>query len=149
MTNVEALKEVYIALGGSAEDFTATTNDEAIALIASVAGGGGGGGSDDLFYVHFNYSDDTGYVTDKTFAEAISASVNGKIVAGISFGGLFLQRRKSYEDDEEIELYQVPVVQKDSSATSDKNFTIMSSVITWNIDGNVSIGGADLHITGN
>ena len=43
MTNVEALKEVYIALGGSAEDFTATTNDQAIALIASVAGGGGSG----------------------------------------------------------------------------------------------------------
>lgn len=37
MTNVEALKEVFIALGGNAEDFTATTNDEAIALIATVA----------------------------------------------------------------------------------------------------------------
>ena len=37
MTNVEALKEVYVALGGNAEDFTATTNDEAIALIATVA----------------------------------------------------------------------------------------------------------------
>jgi hypothetical protein len=36
MTNVEALKEVYIALGGSAEDFTATTNDEAIHLISTV-----------------------------------------------------------------------------------------------------------------
>jgi hypothetical protein len=43
MTNVEALKEVYVALGGNAEDFTATTNDEAIALIATVAGGGSGG----------------------------------------------------------------------------------------------------------
>lgn len=36
MTNVEALKEVYIALGGSAEAFTATTNDEAIHLISTV-----------------------------------------------------------------------------------------------------------------
>ncbi|MBR3231340.1 MAG: hypothetical protein IKF75_01550 [Lachnospiraceae bacterium] len=36
MTNVEALKEVFIALGGSAEDFTATTNDEAIHLISTV-----------------------------------------------------------------------------------------------------------------
>jgi len=36
MTNVEALKEVYTALGGSAEDFTATTNDEAIHLISTV-----------------------------------------------------------------------------------------------------------------
>lgn len=36
MTNVEALKEVFVALGGSAEDFTAETNDEAIHLISTV-----------------------------------------------------------------------------------------------------------------
>lgn len=36
MTNVEALKEVYVALGGNAEDFTAETNDEAIHLISTV-----------------------------------------------------------------------------------------------------------------
>lgn len=36
MTNVEALKKVYVALGGDADDFTATTNPEAIDLIASV-----------------------------------------------------------------------------------------------------------------
>jgi hypothetical protein len=35
MTNVEALKKVYVALGGDADDFTATTNPEAIDLIAS------------------------------------------------------------------------------------------------------------------
>lgn len=43
MTNIEALEEVYVALGGSAEDFTAETNPEAIALIAQVASAGGGG----------------------------------------------------------------------------------------------------------
>lgn len=37
MTNVEALKTLYVALGGSADDFTATTNADAIALIATVA----------------------------------------------------------------------------------------------------------------
>lgn len=36
MTNVEALKEVYVALGGSADDFNAITNDQAIHLIATV-----------------------------------------------------------------------------------------------------------------
>lgn len=36
MTNVEALKTLYVALGGSADDFTATTNADAIALIATV-----------------------------------------------------------------------------------------------------------------
>lgn len=35
-TNVEALKEVYVALGGSADSFTATTNNEAIHLISTV-----------------------------------------------------------------------------------------------------------------
>lgn len=40
MTNVEALKEVYVALGGNASDFTATTNDEAIHLISTVVASG-------------------------------------------------------------------------------------------------------------
>lgn len=35
-TNVEALKEVYVALGGNANNFTATTNNEAIHLISTV-----------------------------------------------------------------------------------------------------------------
>ena len=36
MTNVDALKKLYVALGGDADDFTATTNAEAIDAIASV-----------------------------------------------------------------------------------------------------------------
>ena len=36
MTNIEALKEVYVALGGNAADFKATTNPEAIHLISTV-----------------------------------------------------------------------------------------------------------------
>lgn len=36
MTNVDALKNLYVALGGDADDFTATTNAEAIDAIASV-----------------------------------------------------------------------------------------------------------------
>lgn len=36
MTNVQALKEVYVALGGVATNFNAKTNDEAIHLIATV-----------------------------------------------------------------------------------------------------------------
>lgn len=36
MLNIDALKNVYVALGGDAEDFTATTNDEAINLVATV-----------------------------------------------------------------------------------------------------------------
>lgn len=36
MTNLEALKALYTALGGSADDFTATTNADAIYQIAQV-----------------------------------------------------------------------------------------------------------------
>lgn len=36
MTTVEALKDLYVALGGDADDFNATTNPEAVELIASV-----------------------------------------------------------------------------------------------------------------
>ena len=36
MTNVEALKALYVALGGDADDFTATTNPEAIYLVSTV-----------------------------------------------------------------------------------------------------------------
>lgn len=42
MTNVEALKEVYVALGGDADDFTATANDAAIYAIAQVIKASGG-----------------------------------------------------------------------------------------------------------
>lgn len=38
MTNVEALKALYVALGGSSNSFTATTIAEAIAQVAVVAG---------------------------------------------------------------------------------------------------------------
>ena len=36
MTNVEALKEVYVALGGNASSFNAQTNPEALHLISTV-----------------------------------------------------------------------------------------------------------------
>lgn len=42
MTNVDALKAVYTALGGDADNFTATTNDEAIYAIAQVITASGG-----------------------------------------------------------------------------------------------------------
>ena len=36
MTNVEALKGLYVAMGGDADDFTAQTNPEAIDLLKTV-----------------------------------------------------------------------------------------------------------------
>ena len=40
MTNVEALKALFIALGGDEDDFDATTNPEAISALAGVVAGG-------------------------------------------------------------------------------------------------------------
>ena len=36
MTNLEALKELFVAFGGNEADFTASTNAEGIHLIATV-----------------------------------------------------------------------------------------------------------------
>lgn len=37
MTNVEALKTLFVAMGGDEDDFNVTTNPEAISLLAGVA----------------------------------------------------------------------------------------------------------------
>lgn len=36
MTNIEALKGLYVAMGGDADNFTAQTNPEALELIKTV-----------------------------------------------------------------------------------------------------------------
>lgn len=87
MTNVEALKEVFVALGGSAEDFTATTNDEAIALIASVAGGGSGGTISMMVTVTNN---NEVYTLSKTWKEIFDCMTAGGIV--------FLKYDDEYKD---------------------------------------------------
>jgi len=83
MTNVEALKEVYTALGGSAEDFTATTNDEAIALIASVAGGGSGGGKGVLVAHYADEMNNNNFTAKTTFAEIQEAIQNDILVVAL------------------------------------------------------------------
>lgn len=78
MTNVEALKEVFIALGGNAEDFTAETNDEAIALLANVAAGGEKG----VLVAH--YTETEGNLTAvTTFAEIEEAIENNIAVIAL------------------------------------------------------------------
>lgn len=68
MTNVEALKNLYVALGGSADEVAALDSNAAIInLFGNVAGGGGGG-----LVVNASISG-SNLVLDKTFAEIESA----------------------------------------------------------------------------
>jgi hypothetical protein len=112
MTNVEALKEVYVALGGTAEDFTAETNDEGIALVAQVAQSAvapelpkvnssnngqvltvdGGkwkakepsGGDITFFHI---WQDEETWTSDKTFEEIAGLVAEEKPIQGLIEGG--------------------------------------------------------------
>lgn len=76
MTNVEALKNLYVALGGmidDVEDFNLSV--EVINAIAGIAGSGGDGG---VLVVHINLG--TGML-DKTWKEINDAIPSGAVIA--------------------------------------------------------------------
>lgn len=73
MTNFDALKQIYEALGGD-EEITGT-NLDALKAIAEVAGSGGGGG----LVVHATENSGT-YTLDKTWKEIYDAFSAGKAV---------------------------------------------------------------------
>lgn len=78
MTNVEALKNLYLALGGSAEDLKGIDSNAAIInLLAGVAGGGGSTGG---LVVGATISEDGIMTLDKTFAQISDAFGAGKNV---------------------------------------------------------------------
>ena len=75
MTNVEALKAVYTAIGGNAADVAnAKTTAKVIEKISEIATPGGGG---DASLLVCTYSD--GYL-DKTWQEIADALTAGKVV---------------------------------------------------------------------
>lgn len=77
MTNVEALKNLYVALGGSAEDVANLDSNAAIInLLGNVAGGIG-------LVVNANNSDSK-RILDKTFAEIESAMMAGRLVVVVT-----------------------------------------------------------------
>ena len=73
MTNVEALKACYVAIGGSAADVAdAKTTAAVIEAISTIASGGGGGGG--AMTVNIAYDVEAQTLTlDKTFAEIKAA----------------------------------------------------------------------------
>lgn len=136
MTNVEALKEVYVALGGNAEDFTAETNDEAIALLATVAaGGGGGGGNSDFFFVTF--TGDSPIVADKTFEEARAAGAGKKVIVGMYSGIVYIPTGSIFDDDEEIELSAQLSLYK----VSNSQIQLNTRNLAWASDETITVTG--------
>lgn len=94
MTNVEALKACYVAIGGSAADVAdAKTTAAVIEAISTIASGGGGGG-DGILVVNVTLDlEEDAYLPDHTRAEVLSALQSGKTVF-CSYAGyvsLFLQ----------------------------------------------------------
>lgn len=87
MTNIEALKNLYVALGGSAEDVANLDSNAAIInLLGNVAGGGGASGGG--LVVNGNYSGDQSTCTlDKTFAEIESALMAGHYAVVVTVVG--------------------------------------------------------------
>lgn len=77
MTNVEALKACYVAIGGSAADVAdAKTTAAVIEAISTIASGGGGGESP--FFIVPTPDGDTGEL-DLTPSELITAMGTGKL----------------------------------------------------------------------
>ncbi len=78
MTNFDALKQIYEALGGA--DSISGSNLDALKAIASVASGGGGGGGG-VFITTSNWDETTGAtLLDKTWKEIHDAALAGSIV---------------------------------------------------------------------
>lgn len=82
MGNLEALKALYVAQGGAAEDVAnMTTLSE---VIAALAANGGGGGSD--FTVTFTFDEDDHVVSDKTSTEILEQFAHKPIRLVLGYG---------------------------------------------------------------
>ena len=89
MTNVEALKNLYVSLGGSAADVAnVTTIADMITALQDVASGGGG------TVVCRVTTLSSGYVADKTGAELNEAISAGKIVLIVTDGACMFATRE-------------------------------------------------------
>ena len=88
MGNLEALKALYVKLGGSATDVAGMTTLSEVIAATSALEIGGGSGIPDLFLITITYDGDDP-VSDKTYAEIAAAVTAGKIIAirdGNAFG---------------------------------------------------------------
>lgn len=162
MTNVEALKQVYTALGGSADDFTAQTNDEAISQIAAVAGSGSGDESilidvnvtgiapnftatttiskDDFLDALKNHPDKVliriKYNTNYTYIRDIWAYQNYGM-NGIFGGCICMAESTAQADENRLSFQAVKLLCSNSDNTVSVRYAI------WNMNGSIPVAGAN------
>lgn len=114
-TIVEALQELYIALGGKEEDVSGLVlNPDVIEQIAELAKNGGIGGGADNFVVHISF-DETAqtFVISETYEDIKAALEGGKWVYGVSpdasTGEVMFLHVESY-NSYEIQLCSNPIM---------------------------------------
>ena len=94
MTNMEALKAIFVALGGSEGDTASfkKLSDALEGISENVSGGGGGGDGILVVNVTLDLEEDA-YLPDHTRAEVLSALQSGKTVfcSYAGFVSVFLQ----------------------------------------------------------
>lgn len=97
MTNVEALKACYVAIGGSAADVAdAKTTAAVIEAISTIASGGGGGG-----IISVTVDDSGANITAREVITALAAGTPVFYIDGEEgdYGGLFQLSYWMYADD--------------------------------------------------
>ena len=114
MTNFDALKAIYEALGG--EEEISGTNLDALKAIAEVAGGGGGGGG--AIFCTFSGSPRVG---DKTWGELYEAIQSGKTVYFVVTEG--------------INVYYDIVTNFTATAEEPPAYSAMSQSVSWLLSG--------------
>ena len=100
MTNLEALKELYVSLGGAEADVAnVTTIADMIVALQDVASGGGGGGSL-LAAVPITSDGNDRYTAPISYSEARERVLAGEdmVLVEVSSGSYVFYRLYSYND---------------------------------------------------
>lgn len=126
---MDALKALFIALGGNEVDFTATIIPEAIALITEVAGGGSGGS----FVVNGTGTEFGGWTLDKTVAEIQEAYTNGIIPV--------------FKLDQMGELYIANSIMFTGTPATEFSFIILDTYYNDAVQGSEKFGGTRINFT--
>ena len=120
MTNVEALKNLYVALGGSAEDVANLDSNAAIInILGNVAGGGGGASG----LVVTGAESEESVVLDKTWKEIRDTFAAAKPVVIVAGGFVDAVVQTAYDMSEDLgHQYAVKTSDTDFYAASESSY---------------------------